>query len=152
MWSAQCQGLRRDNTGQYTKDTHPGWKPGTLPTTPRRRICLWIHCRKLMSTCLIYLPVLFVVMHTSTIQYFAEDPVSTMLSDRYVEAFCDFVLQNYICNSRSLPSTRWTNFTETCVRTINNWEAFHSKLNELFYLPHPRTRVDPDAPPLTLLK
>ena len=50
-----------DNTGQNTKDTHPipgqklkfltppgiepgrpGWKAGTLPTTPRRRVNIYI--------------------------------------------------------------------------------------------------------------
>ena len=61
VWSAQCQGLRRrqhrteqkghapnprteikiaDPAGNRTRAAPPGWKAGTLPTTPRRRIIL----------------------------------------------------------------------------------------------------------------
>lgn len=46
--------------------------------------------------------------------------------------FKDYVLDTYIKNDADFPPKIWAEFSTSSIRTTNNCEAFHRKLNSLF--------------------
>lgn len=69
---------------------------------------------------------------------FAEDIMSIQPSENSaVVKFCDYVLDNYIDVDSNFPPHIWAEFSCNISRTTNACESFHSKLNSMFYHPHP---------------
>jgi len=53
-----------------------------------------------------------------------------------VEIFVDYVFETYISNESNFPPFLWTEYSASTMHTTNSCEAFHSKLNALFYSAH----------------
>lgn len=70
------------------------------------------------------------------LECFTDDLMAIQPDDDKVRIFTDYVFDNYIENSSSFPPEVWAEFSSSVIRTTNNCEAFHSKLNCMFYV-HP---------------
>uniref|UniRef100_A0A8D8UTE6 MULE domain-containing protein n=1 Tax=Cacopsylla melanoneura TaxID=428564 RepID=A0A8D8UTE6_9HEMI len=69
---------------------------------------------------------------------FSEDIMSIQAAENSaVVQFCDYVLDNYIDVHSNFPPHIWAEFSCNISRTTNACESFHSKLNSMFYHPHP---------------
>jgi len=67
---------------------------------------------------------------------FALEFLSNLPSDKRVEQFCDYLLENYIDADSNFPLPVWSECTASSLRTINACELFHVHCNALFYSAH----------------
>jgi len=63
---------------------------------------------------------------------FALECLSNLLKYKWVEHFCDYLLENYIDTDSSFPPPVWSDCTASSVRTINARELLHAHFNSLF--------------------
>ena len=54
-----------------------------------------------------------------------------------IDTFVEYVLANYVTDGCSFPPQMWASFDAHKIRTTNACEAFHSKVNSMFYHAHP---------------
>jgi hypothetical protein len=71
------------------------------------------------------------------IDYFTNDLISIKLLDEKIDIFTNYILDTYILPESSFPPSLWAEYSATTIRTTNSCEAFHSKLNAMFYNAHP---------------
>jgi hypothetical protein len=57
-------------------------------------------------------------------------------SEKAIE-FAYYVVNNYIDQSSSFPSTTWADSDVECKRTTNGCESFHKEFSTMFYSSHP---------------
>ena len=58
-------------------------------------------------------------------------------SPQEMQAFCDYLLENYIEEGSPFPPDMWASRKITSERTTNACESFHAKFSECFNSPHP---------------
>jgi hypothetical protein len=68
---------------------------------------------------------------------FTDDIVSILPEDEKVQKFSDYILNSYIKPDCDFPSSVWGMYSCSIIRTTDSCEAFHSKLNSMFYSEHP---------------
>lgn len=69
---------------------------------------------------------------------FTDDIVSMLPRNEKVEAFTDYIINTYITPDCDYPPSLWVMYSGSIItRTTNSCEAFHSKLNGIFYSAHP---------------
>ena len=71
------------------------------------------------------------------INCFTDDLISIKPLDEKIDIFTDYILETYILPESSFPPSLWAEYSATTMRTTNSCEAFHSKLNAMFYNAHP---------------
>jgi len=69
--------------------------------------------------------------------YFALDFISSLLNDKRVEEFCDYLLENHIDAYSIFPTPVWSECSASSLWTIKACESFHAHFNALFYSAHP---------------
>jgi len=65
------------------------------------------------------------------------DFMPNLPADDRILQFGDFVHDTYVVDGCLFPPTMWAAYDDKSVRTTNACEAFHSKLNGMFYHAHP---------------
>lgn len=68
---------------------------------------------------------------------FAFDVLFEAPSDDKLDCFLTYLMETYICSNSTFPPTLWASSDMETKRTTNGCEAFHRKLNSLFYTSHP---------------
>lgn len=58
-------------------------------------------------------------------------------NDSRLHEFCDYFLSTYVTPNSLFPPSLWAEFSNSIISTTNVCESFHSKLNSMFYTPHP---------------
>uniref|UniRef100_A0A2S2QBL8 MULE transposase domain-containing protein n=1 Tax=Sipha flava TaxID=143950 RepID=A0A2S2QBL8_9HEMI len=71
------------------------------------------------------------------INCFTDNLISIKPLDEKIDIFTDYILEIYILPESSFPPSLWAEYSATTMRTTNSCEAFHSKLNAMFYNAHP---------------
>ena len=72
---------------------------------------------------------------------FVEDFGPIEPNDDRVKTLCDNVYSIYIAEDAKFPPTMWAAYSTSFMWTMNACEAFHSKLNGMFYHGHPNIFV-----------
>lgn len=68
---------------------------------------------------------------------FTEDIMAIQPQDARVLEFTDYILDSYIKNDADFPPEIWSEYLSSTIRTTNNCESFHRKLNSSFNSSHP---------------
>ncbi|XP_054276641.1 uncharacterized protein LOC128995650 [Macrosteles quadrilineatus] len=74
---------------------------------------------------------------------FVEDLMS--IQPRLVEAFSDYLVENYIDSESTFPPSIWASSSVTSERTTNACESFHAKFSRNFTHPHPNIFIFVEA-------
>ena len=67
---------------------------------------------------------------------FALEFLSNLPNDKWVEQFCDYLLENCIDAGSTFPLPAWSECTASSLRTIKACELFHAHFDALFYIVH----------------
>jgi len=70
------------------------------------------------------------------IDCFTDNLISIKPLDEKIYIFTDYILDTYILPESSFSPSLWAEYSTT-IRTTNSCEAFHSKLNAMFYNAYP---------------
>jgi len=68
---------------------------------------------------------------------FVFDIMALQPQDNRIVQFTDYILETYITNDAEFPPQIWAEFVSSTMRTTNNCESFHKKLNSSFNSSHP---------------
>lgn len=68
---------------------------------------------------------------------FTDDIMAIQPQNARVIKFTDYILQKYIKNDAEFPPLIWAEFLASTIRTTDNCEVFHRKLNSFFNSSHP---------------
>ncbi|KAK3747193.1 hypothetical protein RRG08_035739 [Elysia crispata] len=68
---------------------------------------------------------------------YAFDILEQAPDDQRIDEYLEYLAKTYICSHSSFPPTLWASTDVCSKRTTNGSEAFHRKLNSLFYASHP---------------
>ena len=68
---------------------------------------------------------------------YAFDILEQAPDDQRIDEYLEYLAKTYICSHSSFPPTLWASTDVCSKRTTNGSEAFHRKLNSLFYPSHP---------------
>lgn len=66
-----------------------------------------------------------------------EDFTPNLPTDDRILRFADYIHNTYALDDCLFPPTMWATYNAESIRTTNACEAFHSKLNRMFYHSHP---------------